>query len=889
MRNLKLHHILVVCFTLISAVPVLFLAIWVQRSALEKEIAAVEEKHLLIARNLGGALSRYSKDVESGFRLAVENLSKMRKVDGLERLLASLQFEHVCIADKQGSVKRFVAVSPAINFTRIPDKLFKDLQPFRDEAAKTPGKVFFSDVLPDAEGRPRIFLVKGLPEDQIAIGAITTDYLVAVQKAITFGDKGHAAIVDRRGRVLAHPNPAWRRQMRDISAVEPVARMKAGETGVTTFYSPATKSKMIAGFTTVPGVGWGAMIPQPYSELEDRAKDVRLLALAIALGGILVAALISWWLARFLAVPIQAVVRFAREVAGGDSTSRVRVESRFAPMELRELSESFNQMVTQVGAETGKTAKMIAQRNEVVERLAGGASLDTVLRLLVEIAQDLDSGMLGSVFLLDRDRKRLLLGAAPSLPDFYNDAIDGLEIGPTVGSCGAAAYGGERVVVGDVMTHPNWVKFRDLALRAGLRACWSEPIKSASGETLGTFALYYREPREPNEAELKRIVDAANLAGIAITRARTEEALMASEAQYRAIVENQTELICRFLPNGKYTFANDAYCRYHKTSREELIGTDAVFSGSDHRTLEGLLANLGANRPVQTSEQNIAGPDGEVVWQQWTDHALCDAQGKIVEIQSVGHDITALKQAEARLNQSQRMEALGKLTGGVAHEFNNVLQIIGGYAEMLEQGVQEMPELVKFVKTIENAVNRGADLTQRFQAFGHKQLLKPQLVRLGEVVEETADMVRMPLGPKIELGTSVVDGVWDVLADKSHLENAILNMAINARDAMPSGGKLDVRVENVSFDEGGAGRADEGPKGDFVVLSVSDTGVGMTPDVRERVFEPFYTTKGQAEHTGLGLSMVYGFVTQTGGHVEIKSEPGVGTTIRLYLPRALGA
>ncbi|MEE8434009.1 MAG: GAF domain-containing protein, partial [bacterium] len=357
------------------------------------------------------------------------------------------------------------------------------------------------------------------------IGAITTDYFVAVQQAITFGDQGHAAIVDRKGRVLAHPNPAWRRQMRDISAVEPVGRMMAGETGVTTFFSPAKKSKMIAGFTTVPGVGWGAMIPQPYSELEDRAKDVRLLALAIALGGILVAALISWWLARFLAVPIQAVVRSAREVAGGDSTSRVRVESRFAPMELRELSESFNQMVTQVGAETGKTAKMIAQRNEVVERLAGGASLDTVLRLLVEIAQDLDSGMLGSVFLLDRDRKRLLLGAAPSLPDFYNDAIDGLEIGPTVGSCGAAAYGGERVVVGDVMTHPNWVQFRDLALRAGLRACWSEPIKSASGETLGTFALYYREPREPNEAELKRIVDAANLAGIAITRARTEEAL----------------------------------------------------------------------------------------------------------------------------------------------------------------------------------------------------------------------------------------------------------------------------------------------------------------------------------------------------------------------------
>ena len=884
--RIKLHHLLFILFTLMSAVPVLLLAVWVQRSALNKEVAAVEEKHLLLARNLVGSLQRYARDVESVFQLTVDNLANGRQVFGLPDLLKALQFRHVCITDSQGFVRQFAKGIAASVGSRFPDEVFSGLVGVREKAEESPGKAFFSDVMPDGAGRPTLYLVKALPDGLLGIGALSTSYFVEVQEAITFGRRGHAAIVDRQGRVLAHPNPEWRASMKDISAVKPVKEMMAGKTGVITFFSPATQSDMIAGYTTVPGVGWGAMIPQPYDELVEYANDVRLIALAIALGGIFLAALNGWWLARFLARPIQSVVASAREVAAGRLDARAQVTSRLVPGELRELAESFNRMVEDLGAQNAKTAELTARRNEVVEQLAKGASLETVLTLLVEITQETDAGMLGSVLLLDKDRKRLRFAAAPDLPDFYNEAIDGIEIGPAEGCCGAAAYLGERVVAEDVTTHPNWVKFRDLAAQADLRACWSEPIRSSSGEILGTFAMYYRQPRAPDENAVTNIRMAANLAGIAIERVRTEQALRESEEQYRAVVEDQTELICRFKPDGTYTFANDAFCHYFGKDRADLIGTAVALEERDNGNLEALRRSLRPDLPVVTREVRVVRAGGEVSWQQWTDRGIFDAEGNMTEVLSVGRDITALKQAESKLSQTHRMEALGQLAGGVAHEFNNLLQIIGGYAQMIFERSGDDPPLRELTRPIQKAVGRGADLTHRFLAFGRQQLLKPEVVDLRKVVEDTSDMLRSPLGETIELFTSVPEGIWEIFVDRSQLENAIINLAINARDAMPKGGTLKIRVQNATFTEKEGEGSPDLKAGKYVLVSVSDTGTGLAPELKERVFEPFFTTKGLAEHSGLGLSLVYGFVTQSGGHVEIESELGAGTKVNLYLPRA---
>ena len=441
--------------------------------------------------------------------------------------------------------------------------------------------------------------------------------------------------------------------------------------------------------------------------------------------------------------------------------------------------------------------------------------------------------------------------------------------------------------VEDVTTHPNWVKFRDLAAQADLRACWSEPIPSSTGEILGTFAMYYRQPGTPDEKAVTNIGMAANLAGIALERVRTEQALRDSEEQYRAVVEDQTELICRFTPDGTYTFVNDAFCRYFGKSRVDLIGTAVAFEERGNGNLEGLRQSLRPDMPVVTREVNVVRAGSEVSWQQWTDRGIFDAQGQISEVLSVGRDITALKQAEGRLSQSHRMEALGQLAGGVAHEFNNVLQIIGGYAQMVMEHSRDDPALRKLARPIQKAVERGAELTHRFLAFGRQQLLKPELVELGKVVEDTTDMLRHPLGETIDLITSVPEGVWEIFVDKSQLENAIVNLAINARDAMPKGGTLKIRVQNATLTEKDVDIRPNLKAGDFVLVSVSDTGVGLPPELRERVFEPFFTTKGMADHSGLGLSLVYGFVTQSGGHVEIESKPGAGTEVKLYLPRAL--
>lgn len=343
--RIKLNHILFIGFTLISAVPVLFLAVWVQSSALNKEVAAVSEKHLLIARNLTGALSRYVIDVEAGFRMISRNMTNGRQVAGMSNLLETLHIRNIRIIDTKGHVQQIVHGSPSMSSKKVAPEVIKGLNTDLKRAKKDRGKVFFSGVMPDSKGQPAIYLVQALPKNRFAIGTLNMDYLIKMQKSIAFGKQGHSAIVDQYGRVLAHPKPSWRLEMKDISKISAVKNMVAGKTGVAQFYSPAKKADMIAGYTIVPEVGWGAMVPQPFEELEERAKDVQIIALTITLLGIMTAGFISWWLSRYLSRPIQAVVDSSKEVASGKLMSQVPALLRFIPYELRELTNSFNHMV----------------------------------------------------------------------------------------------------------------------------------------------------------------------------------------------------------------------------------------------------------------------------------------------------------------------------------------------------------------------------------------------------------------------------------------------------------------------------------------------------------------------------------------------------------------
>jgi signal transduction histidine kinase/CheY-like chemotaxis protein len=270
-----------------------------------------------------------------------------------------------------------------------------------------------------------------------------------------------------------------------------------------------------------------------------------------------------------------------------------------------------------------------------------------------------------------------------------------------------------------------------------------------------------------------------------------------------------------------------------------------------------------------------------------------DAQGSVIAIVPEAVEVTARRQAEEALRQAQKMEAIGRLTGGVAHDFNNLLQVIFGNLDSLHRRSGEIGSepLGNEMRRLTDAAIRGAEraaaLTQRLLAFSRQQPLDPKPIDANRLVAGMSDLLRRSLGESIAVETVTAGGLWRAAIDANQLENAILNLAVNARDAMPAGGKLTIETANTYLDEDYAARHGDIAPGQYVVISVSDNGSGMSKEVLAKAFDPFFTTKEIGQGTGLGLSQVYGFVKQSGGHAKIYSELGEGTTVRLYFPRLL--
>lgn len=255
----------------------------------------------------------------------------------------------------------------------------------------------------------------------------------------------------------------------------------------------------------------------------------------------------------------------------------------------------------------------------------------------------------------------------------------------------------------------------------------------------------------------------------------------------------------------------------------------------------------------------------------------------------LGNEIQTREKAESQIRQMQKMEAVGQLTGGIAHDFNNMLAVIISAMNLAQRKLTRGEhDIMKFIEAATDAATRAANLTSRLLAFSRQQPLAPQVVDANRLVAGMSDLLRRALGETIRIETVLAGGLWKTHADSSQLENAILNLAVNARDAMGEDGKMTIETANSHLDEGYAATHAEVKAGQYVMIAVSDTGAGMPADVMERAFEPFFTTKPVDKGTGLGLSQVFGFVKQSGGHVKIYSEPGQGTTIRIYLPRFFG-
>jgi PAS domain S-box-containing protein len=329
--------------------------------------------------------------------------------------------------------------------------------------------------------------------------------------------------------------------------------------------------------------------------------------------------------------------------------------------------------------------------------------------------------------------------------------------------------------------------------------------------------------------------------------------------------------------------ANLAFCRMLGIAEERIVAkTLTELTHIDDREVlaEAIRNGTGLNLDI---EVRYVSQSHAIAWTRVHLTQMTTSDGRPGLLLALTEDITREKRVEAELRQAQKMQAIGQLTGGIAHDFNNLLGVIIGNAEFLIDTTRDA-EQTELAKEILNSALGGADLTRRLLAFARRQALQPRRIDLNAYLPNHITILRRLLGERISIATRLADDLWETRADPSQVGDALLNLAINARDAMPHGGSMLIATENADLVAGDQDAEVE--PGDYVMLSVSDTGIGMAPDVLERALEPFFTTKPPGDGSGLGLSMIFGFARQSGGHLRIDSEPGHGTTVRLYLPRA---
>jgi PAS domain S-box-containing protein len=385
---------------------------------------------------------------------------------------------------------------------------------------------------------------------------------------------------------------------------------------------------------------------------------------------------------------------------------------------------------------------------------------------------------------------------------------------------------------------------------------------------------------------------------IDITESIQREAeLAATQARYRLLFEaNPLPMAVIVVETDRFIDVNTAAVEQYGWSREEFLAmtSDELYLPEDMPALVAARSRKDAPGAIRTVRGlRHRKKDGSVIHVEMTvrPFRLDGVPAMLVMGQDVTereHAETARLQAEAQLRQSQKMEAVGQLTGGIAHDFNNILTVILANADALQEETLDAATLAERLDRISQAVLRASELTRRLLAFSRKQALSPKPTDVSNLVAGTEVLLRRSLGAHIEIKSVFADGLWTANVDQAQLESALVNLCVNARDAMPGGGKLLIETSNVTLDAAYVAQNLHATVGDYVVLSVTDTGTGMPPETLAKVFEPFFTTKELGKGTGLGLSMVFGFITQSGGHINVVSEVGRGTSFRLHLPRFEG-
>jgi PAS domain S-box-containing protein len=453
----------------------------------------------------------------------------------------------------------------------------------------------------------------------------------------------------------------------------------------------------------------------------------------------------------------------------------------------------------------------------------------------------------------------------------------------------------QPIFIADVERETTLMSWRESILREGIRALGFLPLMG-QGLLLGKFMIAYNAPHQLNDEEARLAQTIASHVAFAIERARAIEAVQASEERFRQMAENIREVFWMSDPKQPaMLYVSPAYEEIWGQSCKSLYEQpqsffDAILPEDRERVRAAQAKQLQGE--LTHEEYRLRRPNGEIRW-IW-DHSfpIKDEAGQVYRIAGIAEDITerkraeeALRKSEEQLRKSQRLEAIGRLAGGIAHDFNNMMTAIIGTAELAMLELHRDHPVRRDLKEIKQTADRAANLTRQLLAFARQQIIARGILNLNDLVINLDKMLRRLIGEDVELVMMPSPDIGFVKVDSGQMEQVIVNLAVNARDAMPAGGSLILQIANVTITQEAAAAHPELPPGEYVTLTMRDTGAGMTEEVKARLFEPFFTTKEIGKGTGLGLATCYGTIKQNGGHIEVESEIGKGSTFRIYLPR----
>ena len=572
---------------------------------------------------------------------------------------------------------------------------------------------------------------------------------------------------------------------------------------------------------------------------------------------------------------------------------RAKGQVEFRDGRAARLYGTFQDVTERVRAEHVAKAK-----NKILEMIAAKEPLKETLAAIALATQSRLVNKQVAIILADTQQQRMRLGAAPDYSAEYHQAVDGLPIGPLSGTCGVALSSQQEVVTRDTSTDPCWQNFRDFAARNKIAACWSTPIQHVDGSVLGCFTVASDISFEPSEQDRAAVDESIYLARIAISRSQQDESIR----RHKALLQEASRRAglgywLLDINSGQIEWSEDMARMFGQRSNYvptlEKFFTELIHP-SDVAEAKAKL-NLAISQPGIAHEMDVRThpANGEIRWlaieggiENVEPGIPLAMRGTVLDITDRQRSSNERAALQAQLLQAQKMESIGRLAGGIAHDFNNMLAVILGHAEIALMDPTLTGTLREHLSAIQVAGERSADLTRQLLTFARRQNAAPRVLPLNQSISNILQILKRLLPPGIQLKWQPAKNLWPVHIDPVQIDQILANLLVNARDAIGSTGRIVISTQNIEPSINPSDSFNSKlPRGDWVVLSVADSGCGMDADVIAHIFEPFFTTKPLGEGTGLGLATVFGIVQQNGGHIHVESSPDSGTIIHVYLPR----